>query len=319
MNQKSFKSRFLTLLVGCLLLGGAASSPALIINPIWDSSLTNNANAATIMTTINAAIAIYQANFNDAVTVSIQFNGTNTGLGGSSTFFASVGYAAYRTALAADASTAADAAAIASLPVQANNPVNGNASVRLSTANFRAIGFTNVFPGGGQPDSTISLNFGLMNLDRSSTNAAKYDLMAVVEHEIDEALGMGSALNNLTNNAPNPAGPALNEDMFRYGTNNVRSLSTALATQAFFSYDGGTNLLAQFNQTQGGDFSDFISNTNLIQVQDAFGTPGTQPSLGVELTILDVLGWNAAPVPEPGTMALLGLGALALLRFRKKK
>jgi len=36
-----------------------------------------------------------------------------------------------------------------------------------------------------------------------------------------------------------------------------------------------------------------------------------------ELTLLDVVGYNRAPVPEPASMAALGIGVLALIRRRK--
>ncbi|MBC8064506.1 MAG: PEP-CTERM sorting domain-containing protein, partial [Chlorobia bacterium] len=37
-----------------------------------------------------------------------------------------------------------------------------------------------------------------------------------------------------------------------------------------------------------------------------------------DVRALDVIGYNRAPVPEPASLAALGLGALALLRRRKK-
>ena len=317
-NKKRFISRRLApVLLAGIVLGGAGSANALIINPVWDASITSDANAATIQSSINAVIAIYQAGFSDAITVSIKFQEVSTGLGGSSTYFGTIGYGTYRALLAADASTANDATALAHLPVAAGNPVNGNSLVALTTANFRALGIS-ANPPPGNPDSTISLNTSIMNLDRSAINPGKYDLMAVAAHEIDEALGFGSALNGLANGAATPTGAAWTLDLFRYDALGNRSFNTALATQAFFSIDGTTDL-ARFNQTAGGDFSDFFSTgPHTPQVQDAFGTPGATPNLGIELTALDVLGYNLLAVPEPGTISIFGLGALGLLLRRKK-
>jgi hypothetical protein len=159
-----------------------------------------------------------------------------------------------------------------------------------------------------------------MNLNRSSINPAKYDLMAVVSHEIDEALGFGSALNGLANGAAAPNGAVWGLDLFRYDQNGNRSLNTSLGSQAYFSLDGTTDL-ARFNQTAGGDFSDFYSpGGQTPQVQDAFGTPGSTPNLLIEKQMLDALGYNLiVAVPEPGTLALFGLGALAFWKRVKKQ
>jgi PEP-CTERM motif len=304
------------ILLGCVLFGGIVSSHALVITPVWDSTITSDVNAATIESTINSAIAIYQTDFSDPISVSIKFQETSSGLGSSSTFIGNITYSSFRSALAADATTANDTTTLAHLPVQANNPVNGNANVTLTTANLRAIGFTANPPGG--IDSTISLNTSLMNLSRLSINPSKYDLMAVASHEMDEALGFGSALNGLANGAAAPSGAVFSLDLLRYDQTGARSFNTTLASQAYLSINGTTDL-ARFNQTAGGDFSDFYSpGGQTPEVQDAFGTPGSTPNLGVELTMLDVIGYNLVAVPEPGTVAFLGLGALALLRRGKK-
>ena len=213
--KNRFSSRRLVpaLLVGAVL-GGASPSPALIINPIWDATITGDVNAAIIQGSINAVIAQYQAIFSDAITVPIKFQEVTGGLGGSSTFFGTIGYSTYRTFLAADATMASDATALAHLLGGAVNPVNGAAAVALTTANFRALGLS-ANPPAGNPDSTISLNTSIMNLDRTAINPGKYDLMAVAAHEIDEALGFGSALNGLANGAATPTGAAWNLDLFR--------------------------------------------------------------------------------------------------------
>jgi hypothetical protein len=313
--------RFLAALSSILLLtNGMTAFGNLVINPIWDSSITSDPNAATIMSTINAAIAVYQTRFADPVTVSIKFQETGSGLGGSSTFFGNISYSSYRSALVTDATTFSDSTALAHLPNVANNPVNGNANVSVTTANLRALGFA-VSPPAGSPDSTISLNTSIMNLDRLSINPSRYDLMAVVSHEIDEALGFGTALNGLANGAPAPTGPVWGMDLYRYDQLGARSFNTTLANQAYFSIDGPTQL-ARFNQQAGGDFSDWFSTgPHTPQVQDAFGTPGAIPNLGVELTGLDVLGYNLLAVPEPSTLSLLAMaiGVTCLGRSARRK
>jgi hypothetical protein len=294
-------------------LAGAASAN-ITITPIWDSTITSNPNSAQIQSTINQAIGFYQSNITTNITVSIRFQAMSSGLGSSSTYFANVSYSTWRAALAGVASSANDATALAGLPVQSTNPVNGSTLVSATTANWRALGI-NVNPPSGQPDSTISLNFGIMNLSRPGASSSNYDLMAVVMHEINEALGNGSALNGLANGAAAPTGSVWPMDMFRYDGAGNRSFNTTLASTAFFSINGTTNLVG-FNQPAGGDYSDFFSTgPHTPRIQDAFGTAGAEPNMGVENTMLDVIGYNY--IPTPSAAALLALGGAMTARRRR--
>jgi hypothetical protein len=297
----------------------AVASGRLVINAKYDRSITADPKGAAIRATIGAALGRYQSAFSVPVTVNITFVKGPVGLGGSSTFGVFVRYTDYLKALNnAKVNNPSLARALATLPKTTTNPVNNNASVRLSTANARALGFA-ASPPAGQPDSTITLNTDIMNITRTSIDPGKYDLLAVVSHEIDEALGFGSALNNLKNGDPAPTGPVQPDDLYRYSQAGARSFNTALSTQAFYSIDGGRTKLARFNQQQGGDFSDWFSPGNVPhtpQVQDAFSTPGAIPNLGVELTRLAVLGYtpaggSATRGPRVGAAArLAGTGRL---------
>jgi hypothetical protein len=275
---------------------------ALTINPTFDSTITSDPNAATIMNTINTAIAAYASSFSDSATVNITFQEVTTGLGGSSTFQNTVDYDDYRAALVTHATTADDATALATLPTGANNPVNNGTTVILKTALIRALGLSG---GSVASDCTISLNTSICNLDRTSVqDPTKYDLLAVTCHEIDEAIATGSALDNQNNGDPAPA-TIKADDLYRFDQTGARSYDTALATQAFFSINGGTTTLARFNQSQNGDFGDWFSTgPHTPQIQDAFGTPGATPNLVVELRRLDVLGYKrVANVTPTGTAA----------------
>jgi hypothetical protein len=155
-----------------------------------------------------------------------------------------------------------------------------------------------------------------MNLSRPDADPSKYDLFTVVSHEIDEALGIGSMLNQISAGTADVNAPVFAEDLFRYDQNGNRSYTISPTAQAWFSIDG-TTLLVPFNQSGGGaDFNDWASGTPLIQ--NAFGTPGAAPNLGVELTALDVLGYNEV-VPEPSTIVLFGTGLLFGAGLWKKR
>lgn len=277
----------------------------LVIHPIYDASITSDPNAMKITNTINAAITAYEILFSDPITVNIQFSKMTNGLGESTTYTAAIAYSDFIAALADDSMTTNDAVALNYLPTGTSNPVNGDSDITLTTANFRALGI-DIDPPKGQPDSYIDLNFSIMNLTRFSTDPTKYDLMSVVQHEMDEALALTSALNDLTNGAPAPTDELHVMDLFRYSPTDGRSFDTSTNTQAYFSIDGGTTDLVRFNQIQNADFQDWYSGPgHTPRIQDAFGTPGATPELNVELTALDVCGYNlvsAVPTPDIITM-----------------
>jgi hypothetical protein len=67
----------------------------LVINPTFDSTITNDPNAATIEATINRAIAAYESFISDSITVNITFQEVTTGLGASNGVSYSVPYQTY--------------------------------------------------------------------------------------------------------------------------------------------------------------------------------------------------------------------------------
>jgi hypothetical protein len=229
--------------------------------------------------------------------VAITFQESGGVLSSSSTFSFTFDYTNYRAALVSHATTADDATALAHLPNFTNNPVNGTNNIDLHAPLGRALGFSATPP--GQPDGTISLNTSLMNLGLVPTDPNKYSLFTTASHAIDEVLGFKSALDGLTNGAAAPTGPISPEDLFRYDQSGLRSFTTSSNAVSFFSLDGTTDL-AQFNQQQY-DFHDWYSiNGNQIpQVQDAYLVPGVSPVLGVELRVLDAIGFTRVLTPAP--------------------
>lgn len=270
----------------------------LTIVPTFGSSIQNDPNSATIEATLNTAVQQYAENFSDPITVHITFTESASGLGSSSAEVMNVSYAAYRAALISHATTADDATAIANLPTGTTSPVNGDNQVQINLPNARALGFS----AATSMDGTVNLNTSICNLSRTNINSSKYDLQSVAEHEIDEILGIGSELTGLSNSAPTPGGPVTVEDLFRYDQNGNRSYTTDESSEAFFSLDGTTDL-ARFNQDASGDFNDWYSTgPHTPQVQDAFATPGTTPDLGVELEVLDALGFTRV-IPHQAPVA----------------
>lgn len=271
------------------------TAQALTIVPTFDSTITSDPNAVTIENTINAAIQFYEARFSDPITVTILFQEINTSgfYGTSQWWYYGIPYSQYRSALQQDATTSYDTVALAHLPTGTANPVTGNSSVRVKTANLRAIGIFGDNSGlANGVDGIIGLHTSELNLSRPDTDPNKGDLLATVEHEMDEVLGLSSSLDQ-------GAGTPLPEDLFRYSAEGSRSFTTS-GDDAYFSIDG-TTLLARCNQVSGEDYGDWWSSgPRTPQVQDAFASNGAMPNPKVELIALDVIGYNLLPAPVPG-------------------
>jgi hypothetical protein len=284
--------RTLAALLTVLLLCAKAS--ALTIGPEFDRTITSDANAAAIETTITAAIAFYEASFADPVTVHFRFYEMDHGLGENSPLRGTFSYSAYRAALVAHQTSADDATALAHLPDTTDNPVNGNPNVVVALPLARALGLTSV--AGFPDDDVIRLNTSICNLPGEEIDPKKYSLFAVVCHEMDEGLGIDSALDNLSNGTAAPTRAVAPGDLFRYDQTGARSFNTSLSTTAYFSLDGTTDL-ARFNQDEMGDYNDWYSPGGQgPQVQDAIGTKGTAPVPITELRVLDVIGYAPSPV-----------------------
>ena len=181
--------------------------------------------------------------------------------------------------------------------------------------------------GTGTFDSQISLNVGL-------THSGGYSLAGVASHEINEALGLGSALDGRGDIAGTPTLSTVGSlDFFRYSdTTGTRSFTSSSAATSYFSDNRGATVISYFNQVTGADYQDWKSNPLpggfLPQVQDAYSTSNSTTNLQIgpsELAALNDVGYNRSisPAPEPSQFAALGFaafGALGLiLKARKRR
>jgi hypothetical protein len=290
---------------------------------------------------INAALANIAANITSPnnITVSIYFNTMAGGLGESLTTIYAPSYFQYYTAFDAVSTQPDQLIALASLGTapgpSSGNPVNGNTTVDITSAEGRNLGFTT--PGGVTVnsvnyDSEISLNTSITSPPNSLSG--NYGLESVAEHEIDESLGIGGTGSTLSGSGSLTA-PVGDLDLYRYSCNvavvantcasPVRSYVNTQTTSplSYFSLNGGTTVLTYFNQTTGADFADWLSNPIPagfgVQTQDAFGQPGTNPTLGPnELAAFNAIGYDLV-APEPSTFALVGTALLAAGFLRRRR
>jgi hypothetical protein len=292
-----------------LAAGPISPAAGLVINATFDSSITSNANSAAIQAMINQAVAIYQAQFSDPITVSILFrysttqpNGNPMGAGALAqsnyVIYTGFSWATYINALTADAKTANDATANASLPA---SPLSTN--IIPTSANGRSIGlntpaamFANSSVGTGGPyDGIVTLN-SAQPFQFTRPPGANYDALRSTEHEIDEVLGLGSFLPSGGNLRP--------QDLFSWSSAGTRNL-TSSGTRYFSINSGSTNIVG-FNQVSGGDFGDWVSPScpqSNPYVQNAFSCTGQfsdVTSNSPEAINLDVIGYDSVAANNSG-------------------
>jgi hypothetical protein len=300
-----------------MLCSGTQAHAGLTIIPTFDSSITSLPGAAAIEGAINAAITVLESDISNPITVKIDFQNQNTGLGNSESGVYTLSYFDYYNALKAHMTTPDQLTALASLgPAPTSsaspNPVNGSTLMEIGAPQGRMLGFNTpgvvAGPGGAIFDTIISLNTSITSPPNALNNST-YGLQAVANHELDEALGIGG-LGSFLGSGFNGVGPL---DLFRYSAPGVRSFTTDPAASAYFSLDGGNTVLSYFNQTAGADYGDWLSNPIppgfSPQVQDAFGLQNTNPALGPnELAAFSTLGYamTSQVVPEPSTLSMLG-------------
>ena len=287
----------------------------LTIHATFDSSITNNPNAAAIEAMINRAITFYETLFSDPITVQIRFRYASTGPDGtplpqgtvsqSDFVLYTMSWSSFINALRADASTGNDDLANASLPGRALA-----ANMGPSSANGRGIGlntppamFANGTVGNGGPyDGIVTLNSSLPFQFTRPTSAGSFDAQRSTEHEMDELLGLGSKLGS-NGNAFRP------QDLFSWSSAGHRNV-TSSGTR-YFSINGGVTNIVNFNQDSHGDFGDWLSQDcpqAHPYVQNAFGCMGQYSDIAAtspEGINLDVIGYDlvqgapSTPTPTP--------------------
>jgi hypothetical protein len=296
-----------------------APAPALVIDPTYDSTVSSNANAAQIEASFNTIIAQFEALYVNPVTVNVTLHlEAGSFLGENDTVQATTTYSTFRTDLSNTATANNTPAMTAlgaggSLPNQTTVPVNSGRdttnTIQLSAANARALGIS----ANPASDATllISNSFPIQfsRVD-GQIGIDNYDFVGAAEHELDEILGLGSALvcNNGGAACPDSMLPSTvrPEDLLRYDQNGARSFTFSSAALAFASINNGSADLIQLNQDFNGDYGDFFSrdfpgttqdqNAPCVAlVQNAFSCNGQVSSVGrssVETQLLAAMGWN---------------------------
>jgi len=274
------------------------------INATFDGSITANPNAAAIEAMINQAISIYESLFRDPLTIEIRFryattapNGTPLPQGAVSQSITAIYMAPwnlYISELSADATTSNDNLAIASLPGSAlsTNIVAASANARVVGGDAPPVMFANGTVGPGGPyDGIVTLNSSIPFQFTRPVDASNFDAQRVVEHEMDEVMGLGSRLGR-------PGNDLHPQDLFSWSSPGNRNISTS--GTRYFSINGGATNIVNFNQNPDGDLGDWFSEQcpqTHPYVQNAFACAGQYSDISAtspEGINLDVIGYDLA-------------------------
>jgi len=298
-----------------MLSGAAMSASALIIVPTYVGTFS-----ATAQTAFQTAINYFQAAFTDPVTVRLNVQFGNTGLGASSTslqFVVPATYAQVRAALIADQTAHPSTDGATSIGAggsvfQAADPF-ANTQYLYTFAQAKALGARPA----NDPlaDGTITFS-NSQPFDFTNTGAAGFDFIGVAEHEIAEVMGRIQ----LNGNCCNVAGAVDPYDLFNFSGANTHTLGNG--SGRYFSINNGVTNLVDFNSflANGGDSGDFLGTIANDPFNAFTGQNQAHTLNSVDFATLDVIGWDraAAQVPEPGTLVLLGI-ALSGLVWRRRK
>jgi archaellin len=282
---------------------------ALTINATYDSTVTSLTNAAQVEAAFGAAVQMFQNQYTNPITINITVSFSDSvDLGASQT--ALVGnptYAQLTNALRAARMTAADTNAVASLP--ATDPTGG--PWWIPRAEMKALKISGFGVSANDTVNDGAVMFATPSADTIYTFdptervvAGEWDFIGIAEHEISEAIGRTYRLNL--------GGGYVPYDLFRFTNNGARSFSTNYATNVYFSVDDGvTQLKFFYPDITTGDIQDWAS-TAIPDAFDAYVNAGQQLLLSPpDITALDILGYNVAPIPAPHlTGVVLAGGAL---------
>jgi hypothetical protein len=320
--------------IGSLLLAGVASvalsAPAaatLTIDPTFGAGVTSSAQAA-----FNYAAGEYETLFNqhNNITININVGTMSSGLGESMTPLAGTfTYSQVRSDLineyaAAPSAARTTASGLGGSINTTTDPTSGG-SFWIPTTQEKALGLlagnNAASDGTFLYNSTLSYTFNPAN----RMVPGEFDFIGVAEHEISEIMGripgLGTTIGGVSNGY-------LPYDLFRYTGTNTRGITNTGAGN-YFSLDNGVTDLQGYNNAamNGGDPQDW-NGANPTDPYNA-GTSAGQGHMisGVDITAMNVLGYDLATVPAPlighGLTVFLGFGVVLfgakLLERSKKK
>jgi hypothetical protein len=306
------------------LVGAAPATAQLVITPTFTSNFDTffGANATAAQNAWIAAANVYSSNFTNNIQINITVDavaGTSV-FGQSNTSFTPLpSYSNLYNLMVARAKSAdsltsvgAGGSMVSTDPVSgSSDPVTGTHAWWVTRAQAKAIGLIS-----SDSNNDGKTTFGAGNPFTFSGPIASgtYDFQGVCAHEISEVLGRNGLSGNTLGS--NPAYSLI--DNFSYKAPGTKGLVGGSGNN--FSIDNGTTLLKLFNNpsSSGPDSRDWATLTPHVNDSfNQFADPGVlNPVTDVDLRLMDVIGYDRAPVPEPAGILALAFVTGGVLRWR---
>jgi hypothetical protein len=279
-----------------------ASSGGLVINFTYDGSVASA--PAGFKTALAAAAQYLESQFTNAVTVNITVGYGEVGgqamgagaLGESMSYLNSYSYAQIKSALNANDTSAADASADATLG--ASNPTGG--TLWVTSAQAKALGLSTTTGTDGYVGFSSTNPFDYNDAD--GVNSGSYDFYGTALHELTEVMGrmmLAGGTIGVTSNSYTPL------DFFHYSA--AGTIDHTQSQAGYFSVDGGKSSLGGYNTIAGGDAGDW-GGTMGNDSFNAFSNSGVVNAVSsVDLTELNVIGWNRAGSTPPTPSVTIAL------------